>query len=56
MTRKKITTLKGWTITAIVYSAGYYTMTLTKGGRTQTINVDRDQIFDGEGNRFECSF
>lgn len=53
MNRKNITTLKGWTIAAVIYSAGYYTLTLTKGNRKQNITIDADQLFDGEGNRFE---
>lgn len=52
MARKNITALKGWTITRITSSAGYYTLTLTKGGKTQTVSVDRDQVFDRDGERF----
>lgn len=52
MSKKNISTLKGWTITKIVSSAGYFTLTLTKGNRTQTVSIDRDQVFDADGMRF----
>ena len=52
MSRKNITTLKGWAIARIDFSAGYYTLTLTKGTSIKTIQVDADQIFDGDGMRF----
>lgn len=48
---KNITSLKGWTITAIDYSAGYYAITLYKKGKTQTISVDADGVFDKDGMR-----
>jgi hypothetical protein len=49
---KNITTIKGWTITAITWSASYYTLTLSKGNRTRAITVDADQLFDAAGARF----
>lgn len=52
---KNITSLKGWTIAAVIYSAGYYKLELTKGTRSRTVTIDINQIFDGEGNRFECN-
>lgn len=55
MARKNISTLKGWTITKIVFDAGYYTLTLTKGAKTMTVSIDRDQIFDGTGDHFNCN-
>ena len=53
MARKNITTLKGWTITKITSSAGYYTMTLGRGGKTKVVSIAIDQIFDGDGMHFE---
>jgi hypothetical protein len=53
MARKKITSLKGWTIMLITSSAGYYTIHLEKGNRTSLITVDADQVFDANGERFE---
>lgn len=50
---RKISTLKGWTITAISYSAGYYTLTLEKGSRTRRITIDATQVYDTDGIRFE---
>lgn len=52
MPRPNITTLKGWTIASVTYSAGYYSLTLTKGARTRVVTVDPDQLFDADGNRF----
>ena len=55
MARKNITTLKGWTIAKITSSAGYYTMTLERDGKTKIVSVAIDQIFDGEGQHFEAN-
>jgi hypothetical protein len=51
--RKNITSLKGWTIARIASSAGYYTMTLEKGGKTKIVTIGTDQVFDADGMRFE---
>lgn len=50
-----LTTLKGWTISAVAYSGGYVTMTITKSGKSKTITVDPAQLFDSAGNRFNIN-
>lgn len=46
----KISSLKGWTVAAVIYSAGYYTLTLVKGDRkTKAVQIAADEVFDDAG-------
>lgn len=50
---RNISSLKGWTIAKVTYSAGYYTLELTRGSQRKTLQVGADQVFDNDGERFE---